>query len=106
MHNLNHFLTAYSPDIIFLSEPQIYSCDVGSLMDFFRDRYSFLLNSEDKYDDALPLRRSHAHGGTMMMWRNDLHPFIEPVTVTTSAFLPIIFHPPGGSLSANEAREG
>ena len=28
-------------------------------MDFFSDRYSFVLNSKDKFDDTLPLRKSH-----------------------------------------------
>ena len=68
-------------------------------MEFFRDEYSFLVNSEDKYDNTIPLRRSHAFGGTLMLWKNDLHPFIEPVTVKTSSFLPIILHPLGSSPS-------
>ena len=88
--NLHHFLDLYSPDLVFLSEPQMFECDMGSVMDFYKDKYAYLLNSADRYDDCLPLRKSRANGGTCVLWKKEIDPFIKPHPMTTTSFCPTI----------------
>ena len=95
VHNLRHFLDLYLPDLVFLSEPQIYGCDIDSITEFFRGEYCYTLNSPDKYDDTLPLHKSKAFGGTAVFWRSELHPFIDIFPVCTPSYLPIICKQPG-----------
>ena len=52
--------------------------------------YCCSLNSDDVYDLELPLYKSKAKGGTMILWQKWLDPFIKTIPVTTSAFLPIV----------------
>ena len=99
LFNLKHFITMHSPDIILLSEPQIFNVDIDSQMRYLSGEYSFSLNSADKYDPELPLLKSRAHGGTMVLWKIDLDPFITVHPVTSTSFLPIIFQPPGSPCS-------
>ena len=63
--NLKYFTDIHSPDIIFLSEPQIFAHDVDLVMSYLQGEYCFTLNSADKYDLDLPLTSNRAHGGTM-----------------------------------------
>ena len=57
--------------------------------------YKACLNSSDRYDPELPLVQSKAHGGTLLLWKTSLDPHVTVSTLTTTSFLPIIFHPPG-----------
>ena len=97
--NLKHFINIHLPDIIFLTEPMIFACDIDLQMKYLRGEYCFSLNSADKYDPELPLIKSRAHGGTMILWKLHLDSFITVYPVTSSSFLPIIFQPPGSPLS-------
>ena len=63
-------------------------------MKFLRGEYSFALNSPDKYDLELPLHKSSAHGGTIILWKNKFDKFIDVDPVSSSSFQPIFFHPP------------
>ena len=45
--NLKHFISLTSPDLLFLSEPNIFSHDQGPPMNHFRSEYYCYLNSED-----------------------------------------------------------
>ena len=94
--NLKSLVNTYSPDIIFLSEPQIYSCDVQQVMKYLIGDYCYYLNSHDKFDPSLPLTRSKAHGGTMALWKQRYDPYITVKTslITSASFLPLVFHPP------------
>ena len=83
------------PDFIFLSEPQIYKCDVERAMSFLKGEYSYYLNSSDIYDPDLPLIRSKDHGGTMILWKHEYSPNITIKSISSTAFLPIVFQPPG-----------
>ena len=65
--------------------------------------YSATLNTGDLYDPELPLIKSKAHGGTLVLWRRKHDPFIAVWPVTSSSYLPIIFHPPGCVLSVHIA---
>ena len=64
-------------------------------MELFDGRYLFVLNSPDKFDPDLPLSKSKACGGTMIMWKTNFDPFITVLPTCTPALLPILFHPPG-----------
>ena len=79
---------------MFLSEPQIFKCDVGQTMRYLDGEYCYDLNSPDRHDPDLPLAQSRAHGGTMILWKRSLDPFIIRQETSTSAFLPILFQPP------------
>ena len=83
-------LTFYSPDIVFITEPQSFQMDIKTHMEYFYGEYSSYLNSEDLYDQNLPLYSNCAHGGTLIMWRKFLHQFITVVEVDSSSYLPII----------------
>ena len=97
--NLKHFINIHLPDIIFLTEPMIFASDADLQMKYLCGEYCFTLNSADKYDPELPLIKSRAHGGTMILWKLHLDPFISVCPVTSSSFLPITFQPPGSPLS-------
>ena len=56
--------------------------------------YFSSLNSADLFDPELPLLKSKANGGTMVLWRHKHDPFITVIPVPSTAFLPVIFHPP------------
>ena len=81
--------------LVFLSEPQAYQCDLPSISQFFKHDYCFALNSDDLYETDLPLNTSKAKGGSMILWRRSLDPYVKIVNVTTSAFLPLLLTIPG-----------
>ena len=92
--NLKHFINIYSPDMIFISEPQAYQCDVVKAMQHLKCHYKYFLNSDHLRDLELPLVKSKAHGGTMTLWKENLDPYISVHQVSSSSFLPIVFSPP------------
>ena len=57
--------------------------------------YKACLNSSDRYDPELPLFKSKAHGGTLILWKTQWDPYITTSHLTTTSFLPIVFQPPG-----------
>ena len=83
------------PALVFLSEPSIFNCDLLSVSQFFPPNISFHLNSEDMFDEALPLERSRAKGGTMALWPSSLDPYISILPTTTPAILPCRLRMPG-----------
>ena len=82
--NLAHFLKTYSPDMVFLSEPQVFECDIIPIMSHLVKEYCYKLNSQDIHVPDLPLQQSKAHGGTLVMWKRGLHPFISVRPLTSS----------------------
>ena len=98
-----HFINKYDPDLIFLSEPQIHSCNLDQTMKYLQGSYKVALNTADKLDPELPLFKSKATGGTAVLWKSiyDAHVSVHPVEST--AFLPIIFQPPGCAVSVHIA---
>ena len=61
----------------------------------FNGEYSFLLNSEETSNPELALDSSKAYGGTLLMWRSELDPFVTPLPTTSPSFLPILLKIPG-----------
>ena len=101
--NLKYFVDQHHPDLILLSEPQIFANDLELVMRPLSGEYLACLNSADKYDPELPLFKSKAHGGTMALWKREHDPHITVFPVSSPAFLPIVFHPPGSPISIHIA---
>ena len=89
--------------MVFLIEHQTYLCDLEDLTKPLKDIYKFSSNSADKLDPNLPLVKSKAYGGTMVLWKSSLDAFISVHQVSSSSFLPIFFHPPGTCLTIHFA---
>ena len=101
--NLKHFCDQYNPSLISLSEPQAFQCDIALHTQPFSGEYCFLLNSEETNNPDLAMESPKAHGGTMMMWKVDLDPFITPLPTLSPAFLPVYLKIPGFSPSIHVA---
>ena len=84
----------FRPHLVFLSEPQAFNCDIDNIMTFIKGDYGYRLNSEDIFDPDLPLLKSKASGGTMVLWRRELDPYIDIQAAPSSSILPFIIHPP------------
>ena len=67
----------------------------------FSDRFSFYLNSEDVICPDLPLLNSKAKGGTMVMWRSELSPYVKVLETSSAAVLPVLLSIPGLTPSAH-----
>ena len=65
--------------------------------------YCFVLNSHDKYDPELPLVKTKANGGTMVLWKVCHDPYISLHPVSSPSILPVIFNPPHSLLSIHVA---
>ena len=81
--------------LVFLSEPQAYQCELSSILQYINQEYCHSLNSEDIYETDLPLLRSKAKGGTMVLWRKYLDPHVKLIDVNSTAFLPLLLSMPG-----------
>ena len=101
--NLKHFIDEFEPDILLLSEPQSFQCDIPTHYDCFHGNYSFHLNSEDILCPDLPLDRRKAVGGTMAMWRTQLDPYVTVIPSTSTSYLPILLAIPGVATSVHIA---
>ena len=99
IHNLRHFTILHKPDLIFISEPQIYQNDVELTMVHLRGEYNFALNSADNYDPELPLVKPRAFGGTMVLWKLCHEPSVSIHPVSSPSILPLIFSPPNNPVS-------
>ena len=62
-------------------------------MNYLQGHYLCSLNFSDKHDPELPLRKSKSFGGTMVLWRRELDPFIVVEDKPSASFLPVIFQP-------------
>ena len=91
---LKHFLSTFSPDFVFLSEPMLFQCDLLAEVSLFRGEYCYALSSDDLFDSDLPYTSKKAKGGTMMMWKKDLDVFMTPISTTSSSLLAFLFCPP------------
>ena len=101
--NLKHFIHEFEPDLIFLSEPQSFQCDISTQFNLYFDNYSFHLNSDDLLCPDLPLGTRRAIGGTMVMWRSKLEPYVKVLPSTSTSLLPILLAIPGVAPSVHIA---
>ena len=83
-------MNLFSAKLIFISEPQVYKCDLASLVQPFLGSYDSHLNSEDSHDMDLPLTHPKAKGGTMVMWHNSLSPHLRVLKTPSPSFMPVL----------------
>ena len=95
IHNLKFFISEHSPDLICLSEPQIFKPDCDAVMAFLETDYSHYLNSPDSYDVDLPLRKRRAFGGTLLLWKRKFDPYVAVHTCRSSSAVALVLKPPG-----------
>ena len=69
LFSLKNFTELTKPDLIFLSEPLIFSTDLPYCMSFFKGDYCSELNTEDKINTETAMRKSKPTGGTMILWK-------------------------------------
>ena len=100
-YNLAHFAEIHHPALMFLSEPQLFHCDVSQALAPLLPTYCIHLNSEDTYYPELALDRRQAHGRTLALWHSALDPFITILPTTSSAVLPLLLSIPGLSPSVH-----
>ena len=79
----------------------MYQTDIGQYLTGIKHEYCYSLNSDDIADPELPLIKSKAAGGTLILWRKYLDPYISILSVSTSSFLPLILRLPGARVSAH-----
>ena len=97
--NLKAFTDLHKPQLLFLSEPQMFQSDLPAATRYFQGEYTTILNSEDLHNPDLALSTARAKGGTMVMWQKDLDPYITVHLSDSSAFLPIVLQIPGFTIN-------
>ena len=65
----------------------MYQADIPMYMKHFQGDYSFALNSEDLHVPDLALNKTRSKGGTLIMWKHALDPYI-----TVALFIPQLFY--------------
>ena len=103
LFNLKYYLEMHVPDLAFISEPMTFQCDLWHHMKYLKHDYCVSLNSEDLHSPDIPLVSSRAKGGTLILWRKYLDPFINIHITDTSSFLPIILELPNCTVSIHIA---
>ena len=92
-HSLKTFVDQTKPDLILLSEPMLFQCDLQQNALLFED-YSAALSSEDLYDTEIPYRKRRAYGGTMFLWKSAFDPYVTQIPFSSPSILSILFSPP------------
>ena len=95
INNLDHFIHVLHPTMIFLSEPQVFACDVRQILQPLSANFNYFLNSEDSHDETLALDYVKAKGGTLAIWDSKYDPYIKILKAPSSSILPIIMTIPG-----------
>ena len=95
VYELHNILEKAKPSFAFLSEPQLFQCDANQFFQYIWGGYCWHLNSEDLHDPELPMTQNRSFGGTAVLWQKNLDPYVEVVSTTSAAFLPIILKMPG-----------
>ena len=54
-------------DFIFISEPHLFQCDLARATAPLNSSYNSFLNSDDLYNNDLPLISNRAFGGTLTL---------------------------------------
>ena len=91
---LKKILEQKIPDMVFLSEPSIFQPDLPNILKYLNGEYCSFLNSDDLYDQELPLIRNFSVGGTLCLWKKWLDPYIKVHAAPSSSFTPVILKLP------------
>ena len=100
---LKSILNKISPDLCFLSEPQLFQCDAQPILDYIKGEYCFALNSDDMHDPELPLVKNKSVGGTLCLWRKHLDPYVSVIELKSPSFTPFILKLPNFEISIHIA---
>ena len=73
----------------------MYRCDLQPILEHFRGAYEMHLNSEDVHDMDLPLTHPKAKGGTCIMWKTSISPFVKILPTSSPSFVSVMVTPPG-----------
>ena len=98
---LKNVLEQKLPDLVFLSEPQVFQSHIISIMEYLKGEYCFFLNSDDLHDQYLPLTRNYSMGGTLCLWRKWLDPYVTIQQPTSPSFTPILIKVPNHQTSVH-----
>ena len=101
--SLKHITEKAFPDLIFISEPSIFTSDLRVCMSLFRCKYCWELNSEDRYDQEAAMTKSRTIGGTMTMWKASMDKYVTVSSLVLTSFLPVILSLPGCPVSVHIA---
>ena len=91
---LNDFLQYYCVQLAFLSEPNIFQSDLLPTIDQIKGGYTHFLNSDDIYDPELPMVQNRMVGGTLVLWKTCLDPYVTIHQPTTSSHTALILKLP------------
>ena len=91
---LKETLDMSEPDLAFLDESQLFSQDLDITMSILASSYCYSLNSDDMHDSDLALTRSKSLGGTLVLWKKELDPFVTILAVDTPAFVALLLQIP------------
>ena len=83
-----------SPDFIFLNECLLFQFEAPNVTDILKGEYSYALSSDDISDPELPFIKNRSNGGTMILWKHTLDPFVTVLSNENQSFLAILFKPP------------
>ena len=92
--SLKYFAEKVSADFIFLNECLLFQYEDENFTDILRGEYCHSLNSDDITDPELPFVKNRSNGGTMILWKRSLDPFVTVIPTETHSFLAIKFQPP------------
>ena len=92
---LKDCLYQYTPSLAFISESQTFQSDISGLMQHIQGEYCFFLNSEDYHDPEIALVKNTTPGGTLLLWKKNLDPYVSIHPVQTSSFSPLVLKIPG-----------
>ena len=96
-------LDQHKPSFGFISESQVFQADIASLMKYLQSDYCYFLNSEDYHNPESAMTKNTTVGGTLLLWRKDLDPYVSVYPVQSTSFLPIILQMPGLPISVHIA---
>ena len=101
VHALYDIVMLNLPDMIFLSEPLIFQTDLDESLALLSHEYEYSLNVASSYEPLIPFAKSRAFGGTLVLWRKYLDPYITLFPTESTAILPIVLQMPGTRVSAH-----
>ena len=101
VYNLLKIVQDEDPSLICLSEPWLHLPDAEISLENFLPKYKYFLNSEDRHDKLLSLVRCRAHGGTLVLWKKELDPYVTILDPVSSRILALVLDQPGYQISVH-----
>jgi hypothetical protein len=77
----------------------MFQSDIATTMGPVDSTHCYYLNSDDLHDNDLALKKTKSLGGTLLMWKKKLNPYVSIYSVNTHAFTPLVLQLPGHKIS-------